>query len=101
QGYQIVVTNWRCKRGEIDIIAQKDDILVFVEVRTRHADNTEGAFESITPRKQTRMMAAVETYLASEPIESADIDWRVDVIGIAISRTGTPIIDHAEDALDW
>ena len=99
QGYGIVTTNWHCKSGEIDIVAQKENLLVFVEVRTRSADTTEGAFESITPRKQKRMIAAVQTYLAEKEQEAAD--WRVDVIGIAIPRSGAPIIEHAEDALGW
>ena len=99
QGYRIVTTNWHCKYGEIDIVAQKDNLLVFVEVRTRSADTTEGAFESITPRKQRRMTASAQTYLATQQLETSD--WRVDVIGIAIPRSGAPIIEHAEDALGW
>jgi putative endonuclease len=99
RGYSIVTTNWHCKAGEIDIVAQKDNLLVFVEVRTRSADTTEGAFESITPRKQKRMIAAVQTYLSEKEQEA--LDWRVDAIGIAIPRSGTPIIEHAEDALGW
>jgi putative endonuclease len=99
QGYDIVTTNWHCKYGEIDIVAQKDNLLVFVEVKTRSADTTEGAFESITPRKQKRMTAAAQTYLVAREQEA--LDWRVDVIGIAIPRNGTPIIEHAEDALGW
>ena len=99
RGYSIVTTNWHCKHGEIDIIARKDNLLVFVEVRTRHADTTEGAFESVTPRKQKRMTTSAQTYLAVQHLDS--LDWRVDVIGIAIPRAGMPIIDHAEDALGW
>jgi len=99
KGYIIVTTNWRCKHGEIDIIAQQAAVMVFVEVRTRHAGNTESAFESITPRKQRRMTASAQTYLAAHDLDN--YDWRVDVIGIAIPRAGVPIIEHAEDALGW
>jgi putative endonuclease len=99
QNYRIVTTNWHCKYGEIDIVAQKDNLLVFIEVKTRSADTTEGAFESITPRKQKRMTDAAQTYLAAQEQEA--LDWRVDVIGIAIPRDGAPIIEHAEDALGW
>jgi putative endonuclease len=66
QSYVIVTTNWHCKFGEIDIVAQKDNLLVFVEVKTRSANTTEGAFESVTPRKQKRLTAAVQTYLAAQ-----------------------------------
>jgi putative endonuclease len=99
QDYQIVTTNWHCKHGEIDIIARKENVLVFVEVRTRRAETTEGAFESVTPRKQHRMAASAQSYLTLQELEP--LDWRVDVIAIAIPRTGAPIIDHAEDALGW
>jgi putative endonuclease len=99
QGYTIVTSNWRCKYGEIDIVAQKDNRLVFVEVRTRHASTTEAAFESISPHKQKRMTASAQTYIADHGLDATD--WRVDVIGIAIPRVGAPVIEHAEDALGW
>ena len=99
QDFTILTTNWRCKNGEIDIVAQKADTLVFIEVRTRHADSTEGAFESITPRKRNRMIAAAQAYVAAH--ESDNVDWRVDMIGIAIPRIGAPIIEYAEDVLGW
>jgi putative endonuclease len=97
--FAILTTNWRCKNGEIDIVAQKADTLVFVEVRTRRADNTESAFESITPRKRSRMIAAAQAYVAEHELDN--LDWRVDMIGIAVPRTGMPIIEYAEDVLSW
>ena len=99
QNYTILATNWHCKNGEIDIVARKADSLIFVEVRTRHADNTESAFESITPRKRTRMIAAAQAFVAAHNLD--DTDWRVDMIGVAIPRQGTPVIDYAEDVLSW
>ena len=99
QDYTILATNWHCKNGEIDIVAQKADTLVFVEVRTRRSESTEGAFESITPRKRSRMMAAAQAYVAAHELDHAD--WRVDMIGIAIPKRGAPIIEYAEDVLGW
>lgn len=99
QGYEIVGQNWRCKSGEIDIIARKGEVLVFVEVRTRHAQGSDTAFESITPRKRDKLITLANVYLSVNDLENAN--WRVDVIAIAIPPTGAPIIDHAEDALDW
>ena len=99
RGYAIVTVNWRCKHGEIDIIARKGDTLVFVEVRTRRSDTSEMAFESIQPRKRDKLSKLANLYIALH--DSEEIDWRVDVIAIGIPRTGQPIIDHAEDALDW
>ena len=97
--YQIVTTNWRCTLGEIDIIAQKDNILVFVEVRSRHAETTEASFESVNQRKQTKLAALANDYINTHKLD--DIIWRVDVIGVAIPRSGKAIIEHVEDALGW
>lgn len=100
KGYTIIGTNWRCTDGEIDIIAQNGSMLVFVEVRTRHAATTERAFESITPRKRDKMTRLAHAYLSAHELNEGTL-WRVDVIGIAIPRSGKPIIEHSEDALDW
>ena len=96
-GYTIITTNWRCSVGEIDIIAQKDNILVFVEVRSRHAENTEASFESINSRKQTKLAALANEYIDAHKLD--DMVWRIDVIGVAIPRTGKAIVEHVEDAL--
>ena len=99
RGYDIVGVNWRCTRGEIDIIAKSGEMLVFVEVRTRHADSSAAAFESINVRKQNRMQNAVHLYLAEHNLE--DAAWRIDVIAVALPRNGKPMIEQVEDALDW
>jgi len=98
-GYEIVTTNWRCSLGEIDIIAQKDNILVFVEVRSRHAETTEASFESVNTRKQTKLAAVANDYIDAHKLD--DMVWRIDVIGVAIPRSGEAIIEHVEDALGW
>lgn len=97
--YSIVATNWRCKQGEIDIIAKQGEILVFVEVRTRNASVTAPAFESITPQKRKRLEELVYIYLMET--NQSDVFWRVDVVGIALTVSGQIVIDHAEDALGW
>ena len=96
-GYDILVTNWHCTHGEIDIIARKENVLVFVEVKTRRSASTQAAFASITPRNRERLIASVYAYLDDYPED--DPAWRIDAIGIALARP--PVIDHVEDALDW
>lgn len=97
-GYSIITTNWHCRYGEIDIIAQKDDTLVFVEVRTRRTQTTESAFASITPSKREKLIKSANLYLQANNIDCA---WRIDVIGVALRHGGKPRIEHVEDALDW
>jgi len=98
-GYQIITTNWHCSLGEIDIVAQKDKTLVFVEVRSRHAENTEASFESVNKRKQTKLAALANAYININKLD--EVLWRIDVIGVAIPRSGKAIIEHVEDALGW
>ena len=98
-GYQIITTNWRCPLGEIDIIAKKENILVFVEVRSRHAETTEQSFESVNKRKQTKLAALANEYIDTHKLD--EMMWRIDVIGVAIPRSGKAIIEHVEDALGW
>ncbi len=99
RGYRILTTNWHCKHGEIDIVAQRDATIVFVEVRSRHAADTESAFESITPRKRAKLTASAQTYLSEHDLENTN--WRIDVIAVAIPKSGQPIIEQIEDALGW
>jgi putative endonuclease len=99
QGYTIIATNWRCTLGELDIVARKDNTLVFVEVRTRRAQTTEEAFESVNLHKQTRLQHLAYAYLAAHDLH--EMDWRVDVVAVAILRSGQPVIEHVENALEW
>lgn len=98
RGYDIVAANWHCRYGEIDLIARHGDTLVFIEVRARTGSDTGAAFESIGQRKQARIIAAVQAYLAAHALD--DVHWRIDVVGVAL-RAGQPIIEHVENALDW
>jgi putative endonuclease len=86
QGYVIVARNWRCPAGEIDIVARDGDCLVFVEVRTRSGQAYGTPEESITPRKQAKMVEVAQTYLQVTGEEEAD--WRIDVVAIEVDRSG-------------
>ena len=99
-GYDILDANWSTTLGELDIIAKRDDTLVFVEVKTRRAASTEPALEAITPAKHERMLKAIYQYLHDHDLD-AETQWRVDVIAIAIAGHQRPRIDHVEDAFDW
>ena len=99
RGYTILGTNWHCAHGELDIIAQQGEMIVFVEVRTRHANSSEPAFASITPSKETKLMKSAYMYLADHDL--SEQAWRIDVIAIGVPRSGAPIVDHTEDALGW
>ncbi|MEL6269108.1 MAG: YraN family protein, partial [Chloroflexota bacterium] len=99
KNWEIMMTNWRCPTGEIDIIARDGDMMVFVEVRTRRTATVDAAFASITPAKRQKLTAAAYAYLDAHAPD--DALWRIDVIGVALPSGKKPVIQHAEDALDW
>lgn len=100
RGYRIVETNWSSIYGQLDIVAERDGALAFVEVKTRRAANTESALAGITTSKKERMLKAVYQYLHDRELD-ADTQWRIDVIAVALDGDRPPKLDHVEDAFDW
>ncbi len=98
RGYTILHRNWRCPTGELDIILQKDDTLVFVEVRTRTSARFGSAEESITPAKQERLIELAQLYLQEN--SPPHRRWRIDVVAIALQH-GQPLVNHLENAVGW
>ncbi|HTO97450.1 MAG TPA: YraN family protein [Myxococcales bacterium] len=96
-GYTIVGRNHRCPRGEIDVIAEKGDLLVFVEVRTRATSAFGGPEETVNARKQRRVIAAARDFLARRrgPPRAA----RFDVIAVVDGPRG-PSLTHFPNAFD-
>jgi len=95
KGHQILETNWRYRKSEIDIITRHEDVLIFVEVKTR-SDNYFGRPESfVTDRKRALMVDASSAYM-----EAIGHDWeiRFDVISIIYHNLAHQSIDHFEDA---
>jgi putative endonuclease len=66
-GLRVIERNWRCRLGEIDLIAEEGSTLVFAEVRQRSGGSFGGAAESVTAAKRSRLLAAARLYLAGRP----------------------------------
>jgi putative endonuclease len=77
RGLKIIERNYRCKFGEIDIVARSGTTVVFVEVRARTSERFGGAAESITAAKRKRLLAAARHYLARQGAHCA---CRFDVV---------------------
>src|SRR6185436_20249498 len=73
-GMRIIERNWRCRHGEIDLIAEEGRILVFAEVRMRSGTSFGGAAESVTGAKRDRILAAARLYLQRRPQASCRFD---------------------------
>ena len=81
-GYMIRERNFRSREGEIDIIAEKDDFLVFIEVRTRTSNSYGTPEESVTAQKKERLIALAEVYI--EDRDDLPSSWRIDVVAIEL-----------------
>ena len=80
RGYRIVGSNYRCRRGEIDLIAWEGGSLVFVEVRCKRTDAYGSPAESVTVSKRRKLIAAAESYLEEHPLDGAAC--RFDVVEV-------------------
>lgn len=96
RGYTIVATNWRNGRdGEIDLIATIDDLIVFVEVKTRRRIGAHGALEAVSPLKLARMQRVALAWLAHAGELSAR--YRFDVIGVNVAPGLEPAFAWLQD----
>jgi putative endonuclease len=89
-GFEIVGERYKTKHGEIDIIAQKDNLLIFVEVKKR---GNFGSDDPITATQKKRIINAAMQYLSDNP-EKNELDMRFDSILIDSAQT----LAHIEDA---
>ena len=92
--YIILEKNWRYKRAEVDIIARKDNWLIFVEVKTRSSSTFDTPNDSITKNKIKMLVDAAEAFLIQNDLEN---EVRFDVISIILKHP-KPIIQHLENA---
>jgi putative endonuclease len=85
KGYKILGRNYRSSVGEVDIVAEEEGSLVFVEVRTRSSDEYGLPEESITSAKAQRMIEVAESYIQEEG--ESYLSWRIDVVAVELSPT--------------
>ena len=83
KGYEILATNYRCRWGEVDIVARDGEELVFVEVRTRHSVAYGIPEESLTPAKVRRLLTTSRHYLQQHA--DAETGWRVDLVCVRLT----------------
>jgi putative endonuclease len=95
-GLRIVARNWRCRWGELDLIAADSAArtVVFVEVKTRTTDRFGGVAQAVTHQKVRRLRRLAGLWLAGQHGGWAAV--RIDVIGVRIGRRRTPEITHLQ-----
>jgi putative endonuclease len=99
KGLVFVEGNWRCRAGELDLVMREADVLVFVEVKTRHGEDVGRAEESITPAQARRILASAEWFHAAHA-DLSELIWRVDLVAVTLdSRGAVRRITHWPNAL--
>lgn len=96
-GLKLVARNFRCARGEIDLIMRQKDMLVFVEVRARRNDHFGSGADSVDARKQAKLNAAAALYLQQHP--QPDRPCRFDVVAVSFA-SDPPRLDWILDAFE-
>lgn len=92
QGLSILDRNWRCRQGEIDVVARDGDCLVFCEVKTRRSVRFGAPVEAVTPVKAARLRRLAVAWLRSHDEHAERI--RIDVVGIVRPASGPATPRH-------
>ena len=97
-GFQIIKKNFRCKQGEIDIIAKDKNEIVFVEVKTRTNSNYGAPIDAVTYLKRKHMLKTIKYYLFLNKLENNFI--RIDVIEI-YNKNNKYFVHHIKNVIDF
>lgn len=95
-GLRVLARNWRCRYGELDVVAADTAarVVVFVEVKTRTTDAFGGIAQAVTPQKVRRLRRLAGLWLAAQDAHWAQV--RIDVVGVRIGQQRTPEISHLQ-----
>jgi putative endonuclease len=96
QGLVVLDRNWRCDKGELDIVARDRDVLVVCEVKTRSSLRYGDPLEAVTPAKASRLRNLAARWVAAHDVRPREI--RIDLIGVLLTGDA-PTIEHVRGAL--
>jgi putative endonuclease len=95
RGYRLVVRNWRCPLGEVDLVMEHGDVLVVCEVKARASTLHGHPYEAVTPEKQRKIRAVAEAFLGIRPAPGR---VRFDVASVRLHTGGNAEVRVFEDA---
>ena len=98
RGFVILARNYRCRSGEVDVVARHGEATVFVEVKERHGASHGAGCDSVTFGKRRRIVRAARLYASSHGLEERPL--RFDVVSIDWTQAGRPIIRHDQGAFN-
>ncbi|HZN74071.1 MAG TPA: YraN family protein [Micromonosporaceae bacterium] len=96
QGMVLLARNWRCRTGEIDIVARDGETLVFVEVKTRRSETFGPPAAAVVARKVSRLRRLAAEWLATSGLRPPAV--RFDVVSVLPRHRGEPYLEHLKDA---
>ncbi|MGY1749801.1 MULTISPECIES: YraN family protein [unclassified Modestobacter] len=95
-GMQVLDRNWRCRHGELDVVARDGDAIVFCEVKTRRGTGFGHAVEAVTADKRRRLRQLARAWLAAHDHHAPDL--RFDVVGVHVPVDGPARVAHLRNA---
>jgi putative endonuclease len=95
-GLSVLDRNWRCRDGELDVVARDGDALVFCEVKTRTGTGFGHPAEAVTPAKRRRLRLLARAWLAAHDHHAPDL--RFDVVGVHVPISGPARVTHLRNA---
>lgn len=95
-GYAVLDRNWRCRAGELDVVAIRGGVVVFVEVKCRRSASFGVPASAVTAPKIARLRAVASEWLAAHDLTDADV--RFDVVSVTRPRRGAAEVEHVEGA---
>jgi putative endonuclease len=95
-GLRVLDQNWRCREGELDIVARDGDALVFCEVKTRRGLGYGHPVEAVTPAKRRRLRTLAHRWLAAHEEHAPEL--RFDVVGVLVHPSGPAVVTHLRSA---
>lgn len=98
EGFAVLERNFRCRSGEVDVVARQGEVTVFVEVKERAGSSHGEGHEAVTFGKRRRIIRAARIYAASRGLTERPM--RFDVISIDCTGNGSPRIRHDKNAFD-
>ena len=96
RGYVILERRWRCRLGEIDIVARDGDILVLVEVKARSRSDYGPPIDAVDREKRRKLERLARAYLQGKRLENVPV--RFDLVGVTFSPGEEPRVDLFRDA---
>jgi putative endonuclease len=95
-GLRLLDRNWRCREGELDIVAREGDALVFCEVKTRRGVGYGDPVEAVTRTKQRRLRTLAHRWLAAHDEHAPEL--RFDVVGVLVRPSRPALVTHLRAA---